>query len=134
MTRYMLDTNIVGHLVKGHPGVVGRVVAAPMVALCVSVITEGELLFGLAKRPEATRLRRAVSEFLRRVDVLAWDSVVAERYGVLRAGMEVQGRTMGPLDQLIAAHALSVAAVLVTNDRAFGLVPGLGVEDWTLGP
>lgn len=134
MTRYMLDTNIVGHLAKGHPGVVGRVVAAPMVALCVSVITEGELLSGLAKRPEATRLRRAVSEFLRRVDVLAWDSVVAERYGVLRAGMVGQGRTMGPLDLLIAAHALGVAAVLVTNDRAFGLVPGLGVEDWTLGP
>ena len=131
MTRYMLDTNTVGHLVKGHSGVVGRVVATPMAALCVSVFTEGELLFGLAKRPEATRLHRAVTEFLKRVDVLPWDSSVAARYGDLRAGMEGQGRTMGPLDLLIAAHALSVGAVLVTGDRAFGLVPGLGVEDWT---
>ena len=89
------------------------------------------LLFGLAKRPEATRLRRAVSEFLRRVDVLPWDSVAAERYGVLRAGMEGVGRTMGPLDLLIAAHALSAGAVLVTGDRAFGMVPALGVADWT---
>ena len=84
MTRYMLDTKMVGHLVKGHPGVVRRVVAA--------------------------------------------------RYGVLRAGTEGLGWTMGPLDRLIAAHALGLTAVLVTNDRAFGLVPGLGVADWTLGP
>ena len=131
MTRYMLDTAMVGHLLKGHSGAVGRIVAGSMAALCVSVITEGELLFGLAKRPDAARLHRAVTEFLKRVDVLPWDSSVAARYGDLRAGMEGQGRTMGPLDLLIAAHALSVGAVLVTGDRAFGLVPGLGVEDWT---
>jgi tRNA(fMet)-specific endonuclease VapC len=69
------------------------VVAMPMAALCVSVITEGELLFDLAKWPRASRLQRAVSEFLGRVDVLAWDSVVAERYGVLRAGREGRGRS-----------------------------------------
>ena len=70
-------------------------------------------------------------EFLRRVDVLPWDSAVAERYGNVRADMERQGKTLAPLDSLIAAHALSVGAVLVTNDRAFAQVAGLHVEDWT---
>ena len=70
MTRVMLDTNVVGHLLKGHPAVLRHVVAVPMASLCVSAITEGELLFGLAKRPEAARLHRAVGELLKRVDVL----------------------------------------------------------------
>jgi len=131
MRRYMLDTNTVSHLLKEHSSVVRKVVATPMAALCISAITEGELLFGLAKRPDAKRLHRAVSEFLRRVDVLPWDSTVAEHYGTIRAGMERHGMILAPLDLLIATHALSVGAVLVTNDRAFGQVPDLHVEDWT---
>lgn len=131
MNRYMLDTNTVSHLIKEHPAVVRRVVAAPMTSLCISAITEGELLFGLAKRPDAKRLHLAVREFLRRVDVLTWDSAVAEHYGAVRADMERQGKILAPLDLLIAMHALSVGAVLVTNDRAFGQVANLHVEDWT---
>ena len=131
MKRYMLDTNTVSHLVKAHPSVVRRVVAAPMVSLCVSSITEGDLLFGLAKRPDAKRLHLAVREFLLRVDVLPWDSTTAEHYGIARANMEKQGKILAPLDLLIATHALSVDAILVTNDRAFGQVADLHLEDWT---
>jgi len=131
MKRYMLDTNTVSHLLKEHPAVVRRVMAAPMAALCVSAITEGELLFGLAKRPDATRLHLAVGQFLRRVDVLPWDSVVAKRYGTVRTDMARQGRILAPLDLLIATHALGVDAVLVSNDRAFGQVAELQIEDWT---
>lgn len=131
MKRTMLDTNTVSHLLKEHPAVSRRVVAAPMASLCISSITEGELLFGLAKRPDTQRLHLAVREFLRRVDVLPWDSAVAERYGTVRADMARQGKTLAPPDMLIAAHALSVGAVLATNDRAFGQVAGLHVEDWT---
>ena len=130
MKRYMLDTNTVSHLLKGHPAVARRVVAAPMASLCISAITAGELLFGLAKRPKAKRLHTAVRELLRRVDVLPWDSVTAERYGPVRADMERRGKILAPLDLLIAAHALGGGAVLVTNDRAFGHVAGLHVEDW----
>jgi tRNA(fMet)-specific endonuclease VapC len=132
MKRYMLDTNTVSHLIKGHPAVIERVVAAPMTDLCVSAITEGELLFGLAKRSNAKRLHIAVREFLRRVDVLPWDSAVAEHYGIARAGMERRGMILALVDLLIAAHALSVRAVLVTNDRAFSQVASLHVEDWTV--
>jgi tRNA(fMet)-specific endonuclease VapC len=131
MTRYMLDTNTVNHLLREHPAVVRRVVGVPMAAICLSSITEGELLFGLARRPEAKRLHGAVRELLRRVDVLPWDSNVAERYGTARAELERSGKTLAPLDLLIAAHALDMEAVLVTNDQAFSQVAQLKVEDWT---
>ena len=131
MTRYMLDTNAVSCLIREHPAVVERAMAAPMASLCISAITKGELLFGLARRPAAKRLHLAVREFLRRVDALPWDSAVAERYGALRADMERNGNVFESLDLLIATHALSAGAVLVTNDRVFSRVAALEVEDWT---
>ena len=130
MKRYMLDTNTVSYLIKGHPAISRRVVSVPMASLCVSSITQGELLFGLAKRPEAKRLHMAVREFLLRVDVLPWDSAIAECYGAVRAELERQGKLLGPLDLLIATHALGTDAILVTNDQAFCQVDGLHVEDW----
>ena len=129
--RYMLDTNMVSHLIKAHPAVVRRVTTVPMASLCISAITEGELLFGLAKRPAAKQLHLAVREFLKRVDVLPWDSSVAEHYGTVRANMERQGKVLGSLDMLIGAHALNLGAVLVTNDQAFKRVGDLQTEDWT---
>ncbi len=131
MKRYMLDTNTVSHLLKKHPDVTQHVVAVPMASLCISAITEGELLFGLAKRPDAKRLHAAVRELLKRVDVLPWDSATAERYGPVRADMERRGKILGPIDLLIATHALAEGTVLVTNDHAFGQVVGLHLEDWT---
>ncbi|TWG79496.1 tRNA(fMet)-specific endonuclease VapC [Cupriavidus gilardii J11] len=131
MTRYMLDTNIVSHLLRGHPAVLARVTAAPMVDLCLSAITGAELMYGLAKRPTAARLARAVDELLRRIEVLPWAPSVMAGYGEIRATLESQGQPMGALDLLIAAHALDSGAVLVTNDQAFHRVPGLVVEDWT---
>ena len=131
MTRCRLDTNTVGHLLKQHPAVVGRVPAVPMSDLCVSVVTEAELPFGLARRPDAKRLRRAVGEVLKRVAVLPRDTATTAHHGPLRAGMEQRGRVPAPLDLLIAAHAASEGAVLVTDDRAFARVPGLRVENWT---
>ena len=131
MKRYMLDTNTVSQLLKANPAVARRVVAAPMASLCISVVTECELLFGLAKRPDARRLHAAVRQFLLRVDVLPYDSAIAERYGTVRAEMERKGKTLAPLDTLIAAHALGAGAVLVTGDKTFKQVPKLKLEDWT---
>jgi len=131
MSRSMLDTNIVSCLIKGHPKVLARITSGYMTDLCVSAITEGELLFGLAKRPKAKRLHHAVRELLQCVDVLAWESVAAQSYGNLRAAMERRGQVMAPLDMLIASHAISINAVLITTDRSFSMVSGLHVEDWT---
>jgi tRNA(fMet)-specific endonuclease VapC len=131
MKRYMLDTNTVSYLIRGDPAVVRRVVAAPMAALCISAITEGELLFGVARRPEARRLQTAVQEFLRRVDVLPWDSAISDFYGISRVDLEKQGKTLAPLDLLIASHALGIDAVLVSSDKAFSQLTALSLEDWT---
>lgn len=127
----MLDTNTVSHLIKAHPEVTLRVVGVPIESLCISSITAGELLFGLAKRPEAKRLHNIVREFLRRADVLPWDGAVSGCYGLVRTDMERMGKILAPLDLLIASHALNSDSVLVTSDRAFSQVPGLHLEDWT---
>lgn len=131
MTRYLLDTNTISHLLRGHAAVDRHVAAVPMASLCTSAVTEGELLYGLARRPEAVRLRALVMELLKRLDVLPWDRAVAAHYGTLRAELERSGRPLGPLDTMIAAHALAADAVLVTNDRVFAAAAGLRVEDWT---
>lgn len=131
MKQYMLDTNAVSHFIRKHPALSRRVKATPITSICMSAITKGELLYGLAKHTTTKWLDSAVWELLRRVDVLPWDGTSAEYYGVVRANMERQGKTIAPLDMLIAAHALSIGAVLVTNDKAFGQVADLLVEDWT---
>lgn len=131
MTRYLLDTNVVSYFLKQHPAVTERVLAKPMHALCISSITEGELLFGLAKRPDAPNLHRVVKEFLLCVDVLPWDRAAAAAYGVLRAALMQKGTPLGGLDMLIAAHAIALKAVLVTNDQAFRHIHTLEIEDWT---
>ncbi len=131
MKHYMLDTNIVSHLIKSHANVVKHVVAIPMTSLCISAITEGELLFGLAKRPEAKQLHRVVHELLLRIEVLPWNSTIAKTYGTLRSSIEAKGNLLAPLDLLIAAHALSTNTTLVINGQAFIRVRGLLIEDWT---
>ena len=130
--RYMLDTNTVSSLIKNNPVVSRKIAKVPMERICLSVISEGELLYGLAKKPHAKSLRLLVQEFLKRVDVLVWDTDVAERYGILRAELESSGNTLGSLDMQIAAHASQLGAVLVTNDQAFKKIKHLKVEDWTV--
>lgn len=127
----MLDTNMVSHFIKGVHNVRDKVVSVPMSELGISAITEGELLFGIAKKPDAKQLSLIVHEFLIRVDVLPWDSAIAACYGKLRADMQKKGKILGNLDLLIAAHALALGIVLITNDRAFSQVDGLKIEDWT---
>lgn len=128
----MLDTNMVSHLIKKHPNVAKNLLLVPMKSVCISAITEGELLFGLAKRPEAMRLHVVVRELIRCVDVMPWDSETAECYGAIRADMTCKGKTLSPLDLLIAAHAFHLDSVLVTNDQCFKQVDGLHIEDWVI--
>lgn len=130
--RYMLDTNIVSHVIKAtSPNVDEHMRNTPMSSICVSVITEAEMLYGLAKKPEAKGLHKAVIGFLLRVQVLPWDSAASRVYGELRARIEKQGKTLGNLDLLIAANSVGSGAVLVTNDQAFHKIIRLNVVDWT---
>ena len=127
----MLDTNTVSSLIKQNQLVRKRITSLPMDKLCLSVISEAELLYGLAKKPHAKNLHQVVQEFLKRIEVLAWNRNVAEHYAILRADLEAKGAVLGSLDMQIAAHASEAGAVLVTNDQAFKRVKKLKVEDWT---
>ncbi|WP_368542711.1 type II toxin-antitoxin system VapC family toxin [Enterobacter soli] len=128
--RHMLDTNIVSHLFKKHPGVVNRMACLTPDDVCISSITEAELLYGADKK-QSRGLKETIHEFLSTITICDWDSEAAATYGELRAAMEKRGKVMGDLDQLIAAHAISRGTTIVTNDRAFGMVQELTVEDWT---
>jgi tRNA(fMet)-specific endonuclease VapC len=134
MARYLLDTNIASCIIKGNsPAVDRRLVKVAMAELAISTVTEGELRFGAARLPHATRLHNMIEDFFLRVAILPWDSDAARHFGQLRAALEREGQPMGNLDAMIAAHALALDAILVTNDRAFGRIKKLKVEDWTKG-
>ena len=131
-SRYLLDTNIASYVIKGNvPAVRRRIVQVPMARLAISAVTEGELRYGAARRPDAARLLTIVDEFLLRMTILPWDSEAAQYYGQIRAALEREGQPMGNLDTMIGAHALALGAILVTNDQAFTRIRELTIEDWT---
>jgi len=130
--RYLLDTNTASYIIKGNfPRVRERLLKVPMAEVGISVVTEAELRFGVARRPEATALKRVVEEFLLRVESMPWNSEAAERYAQIRAALEKGGEPMGNLDLMIAAQAVAAGVVLVTRDHVFRRVKGLRVEDWS---
>ena len=131
--RFMLDTNIVSYLLRDRtPTLKSRFLRAPPADAAVSTITEAEVQFGIAKKPGAAKLRLAAENFLAGIAVLPWDSAAARAYGPLRAEQERKGRPLSLEDLMIAAHALSLGLVLITNDQAFRFVEGLKTDDWTL--
>jgi tRNA(fMet)-specific endonuclease VapC len=130
--RYLLDTNMASHVIKGNVPHVREVLRrTPMSEVGISVVTEAELRFGVARKPQAGSLQLAVEEFLLRVEIMAWDSVAARFYAALRSSLEDSGTPMGSLDMMIAAHALALGATLVSHDRVFHRVKRLKLEDWT---
>ncbi|WP_263358744.1 type II toxin-antitoxin system VapC family toxin [Acidicapsa ligni] len=124
---YMLDTNMVSYVVRGR-SIAARTRLAALQndeVACISAITEAEILYGLARRPDATALRAAIEDFLGRLRILPWGRSEAQSYGQLRAKLEASGTSLGHMDMLIAAHAVSTGAILVTNDKAFTQVDQL---------
>ena len=125
----MLDTNAVTAIVKGRASALSAILNDRR--FCISVITEAELRFGLARRAVNADLRRIVENFLATTDVLPWTSASAQRYGSLRTELEAHGKPLAPMDLLIATHASAEDCTLVSADRAFAQVPGLRVLDWS---
>jgi len=131
--KYMLDTNIASYVIRapGKP-LSDRLLTIPVTSLCVSAITHAELLYGVSKKPGAKRLAELVFGFLNGVVTLPFDKKASETFADLRSDVEQQGLSLGAMDMLIAAHALSVDRVLVTNDQAILNIGDLiHVEDWT---
>lgn len=131
--RYMLDTNTASYIIRGQSTEIREyLLRIPMVNICISAITEAELLHGVAKKPEAKRLPIAVNEFLLRVEILPWGSLASKAYAVLRTACESEGKALGSMDMLIAAHSKAEGTILVTNDQAFyNIAHLLSLEDWT---
>lgn len=131
MTLYMLDTNIVSDLLRNHDGSAAKRIAdVGADAICVSIITAAELRYGCAKKGSA-KLLAHVEAILESVQILAFDVPADAEYGGIRAELEAAGKTNGPNDLLIAAHAYAAGAILVTDNAGeFSRVRGLRVENW----
>ncbi len=100
--------------------------------LGISAVSAGELYHGAAKSAQPQAEMRKVQELLILLRPIDFGSEAALAYGLVRSFLEGKGQVIGPLDMLIAAHALSEQAILVThNTREFGRIPDLHVEDWT---
>lgn len=129
---YMLDTDIASFAIRGASSALDqRLRAAPPGELCISVITRGELLLGVALKPGSRNLARVVDQFLAAIPSLPWDDAAAAHFARSSALLQKAGRPIGAMDTLIAAHALACNAVLVThNTRHFSCVEGLQLEDW----
>ncbi len=128
----LLDTNICIYIIKRkpdevlrhfqryHPGDIG-----------ISSITLAELQYGVAKSKAQERNAEALSEFLIPFEILPFGESATHAYGVIRTMLERQGKTIGAMDLLIAAHAIALDAVLVTNNvKEFERVPALKIENW----
>ncbi len=134
MTLLMLDTNIISDMMRNPHGLAMQRSAKklgqdPTAQSCTSLVVNCELLFGLAQRP-SPRLSAAYDRVMATLETLPLGVELARVYAELRCHMESHGLMMGPNDLLIAAHALTVNATLVSADVAFARVPGLQFENW----
>src|SRR5579871_2114256 len=126
----MLDTNIVSDMIRDPAGRAARRARAVADAVCLSVIVAAELRYGCARKGSPQLLRR-VEALLLEVPVLPFEVPADHEYGAIRAELEAVGRSIGPNDLLIAAHARALAATVVTaNVVEFQRVRGLSVENW----
>jgi tRNA(fMet)-specific endonuclease VapC len=131
-TRFMLDTNIISHIMQGRDAtLLERLSAVPVGDVVMSSVTLAELEYGLHHKGNPPRLKNAMEQVLLRMDVLPWDEPVARCYGELCATLESKGINLGGMDMMIAAHAVAVDATLVSRDKAFGQAAHrLRVEVW----
>lgn len=129
--KYLLDTNICIYLINERPKkVIAHFKRHALGDIGISSITASELAFGVAKSG-SLKNRIALEAFLLPLQIVEYDADAAMVYGDIRAALEKQGKTIGPLDMLIAAHALSRQLVLVTNnEKEFRRVDQLKVENW----
>jgi tRNA(fMet)-specific endonuclease VapC len=130
--KYLLDTNVcVDYLTGRYPSVASHIMDSSPNEICSSSIVVAELRYGADKSSRRTRNHQLLDRLFSEITVSDFDVDAASTYGKLRAYLEKKGTLIGPNDMLIAAHALSLGLVFVTdNVREFRRVKGLKVENW----
>ena len=129
---YLLDTNICIYIIKQKPhSVLHKFNSIEPGEIALSMITISELYYGARKSAVKEKNFLALNKFILPFNILDFDLAAANSYGIIRTELEVKGIPIGPLDTLIAAHAISLDYILVTNnEREFTRVSGLQVENW----
>lgn len=130
--KYLLDTNVLSDFARGEQAVMARLRQEAPSQLSVSVITEMEIEYGLARNPNlAPRVRDVMRTLLNTISVVPFEREDARVAAQLRASLNSQGTPIGAYDVLLAACALRRGLKIVTHDiREFARVGGLGLEDW----
>jgi len=132
MSLYFLDTDICSYILKrSHPNVFKKLQQLDPESLAISVISEAELLYGIKLSHKPRVDRAAVSGFISNIRVLDWTRAAAEHYADIRADLRKRGQPIGANDLMIAAHARSLNATIITNNvREFSKVKHLSVDNW----
>jgi tRNA(fMet)-specific endonuclease VapC len=130
MASFMLDTNMCIYLIKNQPEEVGRRFARCVFGdVVMSAITFAELEFGVAMSAHPAQERRNLASLVEDIPVIPFDAAAASAYGPIREATRERKKDL--MDKLIAAHAVSIDVVLVTNnERDFSSYPGLRIENW----
>ena len=123
---YLLDTNICIYIIKRKPAIVlEKFSQLPLGSVAISTITLAELEYGVRKSANPEKNIEALTQFLVPLDIIAFDYDATKTYGKIRADLEKKGTPIGPLDTLIAPHALSMDVTLVTNnEKEFNRIAG----------
>ena len=133
MTKlYMLDTDICAFVLRRSSAVLlERIQQVPIDQQTISIVTLAELLYGVLESNKKKANRAGVDAFVRHVTVKDWSRDAAEHYAEIRSDLKKKGQMVGANDLMIAAHAKSLDATVVTNNvKDFGRVKGLKVENW----
>lgn len=129
--KFLLDTDICIYLLKRQPLVLAQFTQHRMSDIGISAITVAELEYGVAKSG-STKNKRTLASWLALLQQPPFDIHASSTYGRVRAELELKGTPIGPLDTLIASHALALGLTLVTNNvREFNRISGLKIENWT---
>lgn len=130
--KFMLDTNTCIYIIKRKPpDVIERFNQTEISQIGISSITLSELFYGASKSSKPKQNQIALMQFVAPLEILPYSDEAAQYYGDLRAHLEKQGTPIGSLDMLIAAHALSIACTLVTNnEKEFIRIPNLKIDNW----
>jgi tRNA(fMet)-specific endonuclease VapC len=133
MDLYLLDTDICSYIMKrSDQRLLDKLRTVELEKIAVSVVTEAELLYGTKLSGKPKQVRASFDSFIVHVRVFDWGREAADHYADIRAQLRRRGEMIGANDLMIAAHARSLGATIITNnEREFRRVKGLAVENWT---